>query len=71
MLYLRPELVKGVSPKGRPNLPKHIYVGERLKHWPGAVNGDPSKATREKGKAYFNEMVKGIVGLVKDMEKLK
>ena len=71
MLHLYPELVKGVSPKGKPKLPKHFYVGDRLKQWPGAVNGDPSKATREKGEAYFNEMVRGIVGLVKEMEGLK
>ncbi len=71
IMHLAPELQKGRGEKGRPKLPSPIFVKDKLKYWPGAVNGDPTKASREKGESYFNLMVDSLVKLVHDIESLK
>jgi creatinine amidohydrolase len=71
MLHLTPELVKGRSKKERPKFKRPFIASDKLKYWPGAVNGDPSLATKEKGERFFKVMVDKTVGLVADIEKLK
>ncbi|MEE9542357.1 MAG: creatininase family protein [Thermodesulfobacteriota bacterium] len=70
MLHLNPELVKGRSKKERPKFKRPFIASNKLKYWPGAVNGDPKLATVEKGERFFNVMVKKTIGLVRDIEKL-
>ncbi|MFQ5441267.1 MAG: creatininase family protein [Thermodesulfobacteriota bacterium] len=69
VLYLAPELVKGRSKEEYPGLPKPIVARDKMKYWPGAVWGDPSKATAEKGLRLFDLMVRKVTGLVKKIER--
>ncbi len=64
ILYLRPELVKGRDSAQYPKLPKPVLVRDKLRYWPGAVWGDPQKASAEKGKKLFDLMVKGFLELL-------
>lgn len=63
VLHLSPELVKGRSKEEYPNLPKPFIVRDKLKYWPGAVWGNPKKATREKGEKLISLMADKIVML--------
>jgi creatinine amidohydrolase len=71
ILYLAPELVKGRAKEEYPRLPKPIIATDKIKYWPGAVWGNPKKATVKKGERLFNMMVEAIVKLIKRVEKLK
>lgn len=68
VMRLRPELVKGTSPEEYPELPKPIVATDKRKYWKGAVWGDPSKATVEKGERLIEIMAEGIVGLMERMD---
>ena len=70
MLYLNPELVKGRSKKERPKFKRPFIATDKLKYWPGAVNGDPKLATVDKGERFFNVMVSKTIELVNEIEKL-
>lgn len=71
VLHLAPGLVKGRAKEEYPRLPKPILVGDKLRYWKGAVWGDPSKASREKGERLFDLMVKGVEDLVERLEKTR
>lgn len=68
VLYLAPRLVKGTSKEEYPALPKPVVVKDKVRYWPGAVWGDPGKATVEKGERIFNIMVKSVCDLVKKLD---
>lgn len=68
VLYLAPGLVKGRSPEEYPRLPKPIIARDKVKCWPGAVWGDPGKATAEKGEKLFNVMVDKVLELLRRIE---
>jgi len=57
VLHLAARLVKGRSKEEYPDFPRPLVVKDKLKYWPGAVWGDPGKATAQKGEAVFNAMV--------------
>jgi creatinine amidohydrolase len=57
VMHLAPRLVKGRSKEEYPDFPRPLVVKDKLKYWPGAVWGDPGKATAEKGERLFNAMV--------------
>ncbi|MFZ3072107.1 MAG: creatininase family protein [Thermodesulfobacteriota bacterium] len=63
VLYLSKGLVKGRAKKEFPKFVKPIIARDKIKYWPGAVWGDPSKASVDKGKRFFDIMVKSIVEL--------
>ncbi len=71
VLHIAPKLVKGRARKEFPNLPKPIIARDKLKFWPGAVWGDPAKATEKKGAALIELMAERIVKLVRDIKKVK
>jgi len=71
VLHLAPALVKGRSKEEYPKLPKPVVAKDKVRYWPGAVWGDPGKATAEKGEKVFNIMVQSVVSLVKRLDKLK
>jgi len=60
VLHLAPRLVKGRSKEEYPDFPRPLVVKDKLKYWPGAVWGDPGKATAEKGERLFNAMVEKL-----------
>ncbi len=70
LLYLNPELVKGRSKKERPKFKRPFIATDKLKYWPGAVNGDPELATVDKGERFFKVMVEKTAELVKEIERL-
>ncbi|CAG1064571.1 creatinine amidohydrolase [uncultured bacterium] len=60
MLHLAPRLVKGRSKEEYPDFPRPLILKDKLKYWPGAVWGDPGKATAEKGERLFNAMLEKL-----------
>lgn len=71
ILYLSEDLVKGRSGEEYPNLPKPIIARDKQKFWPGAVWGNPKKASAKKGEQLFSQMVKSAVRLVNRIEGFK
>lgn len=71
ILYLSKALVKGRSREEYPRLPKPVIARDKLKYWPGAVWGNPKKATIKKGERLFDMMVEGMEGLVKRIGRVK
>ncbi|MEE9615076.1 MAG: creatininase family protein [Thermodesulfobacteriota bacterium] len=70
ILHLLPELVKGRSKEEYPDLPKPFIVRDKVKYWPGAVWGNPEKASAGKGKKFFDIMVETLTDVVRQIEKL-
>lgn len=68
VLHLVPRLVKGRADEEYPSFPRPLIVRNKLKHWPGAVWGNPGKATVEKGERAFSIMVDALVRLVGQVE---
>jgi creatinine amidohydrolase len=60
VLYLAPRLVKGRAKEEYPDFPRPLVLKDKLKYWPGAVWGDPGKASAEKGERLFGAMVKKL-----------
>lgn len=71
MLHLGQRLVKGFSKEEYPSFPKPLIVKDKLKYWPGAVWGNPGKATKEKGEKLFNIMVSKLDEVVRTLEKAR
>lgn len=65
VLHLAPRLVKGRSKEEYPDFPRPLVVKDKLKYWPGAVWGNPGKATKEKGERLFNVMVSRLDEVVR------
>lgn len=64
VLYLAPELVKGLSAEEYPRFPKPYIVKDKLKYWSGGVWGDPSKGSREKGEKATALIVDKIIEII-------
>ncbi len=71
VLFLAPGLVKGRSKEEYPRLPKPVVAKDKVRYWPGAVWGDPGKATVEKGERIFDIMVESVVSLVRRLDKIR
>ena len=71
VLYLAEKLVQGRAKEEYPKLPKPIVARDKLKYWPGAVWGDPSKATKKKGEKFFKVMVKSVAGLIGKVDRYR
>lgn len=70
VLHLAPRLVKGRSKEEYPKIPKPFIVKNKVKYWPGAVWGNPEKATAEKGERLFNLMVDRLAELALRLDKI-
>jgi len=68
VLALQPELVQGTSPPEWPTFPEARLVRDKLRHWPGGVWGDPSRASAEKGRRLMEIAVERLVELVRELE---
>jgi creatinine amidohydrolase len=71
MLHLAPGLVNGRAREEYPAFPKPLVVKDKLKYWPGAVWGNPAKATKEKGEKLFRLMVAGLEGVIRAVERAR
>jgi len=69
ILHLAPELVKGRSKEEYPSFTKPLIIADKVSEWPGAVWGNPEKATAEKGRELFLIMVKKVLEILETMEK--
>lgn len=68
MLYLRPDLVKGLPDKSFPERPRYLILKD-IRHLMGdGVMGDPSKATRDKGRIFMDMAVQGILKAIDELE---
>jgi len=68
IMHLAPQLVKGLSAEEYPSFTKPIIIADKQSQWPGAVWGNPAKATEEKGRELFEVMVRATVDIIKKME---
>ncbi len=71
VLHLAPRLVKGRAKEEYPAFPKPFAVSDKLRYWPGAVWGNPGKASAEKGEALFGLMVEKLSELARKIEKVR
>lgn len=69
VMHLSPELVKSGGREEFPMLPKIFVVKDKVKYWEGAVWGDPSKASADKGKKLFGLMCERLSDVVERIEK--
>lgn len=68
LLVHRPDLVKGVSPKGENRTPPYAVVADARPYWP-SVTGDPSKATKAYGEKLDRLVVDELVRLVDELRR--
>jgi len=67
ILAIRPDLVKGRTEKNFSEMPQFEIVMNPRDFWPNGIQGDPSKASVEKGRV-VNEYILGkILALVKEL----
>jgi len=71
VLFLAPHLVKGRSKEEYPDFPRPLILKDKMKYWPGAVWGDPGKATAEKGERLFKVMVAKIEEVASKLERAR
>ncbi len=71
VLHLAPRLVKGRAKEEYPAFPKPFAVSDKLRCWPGAVWGNPAKASAEKGEKLFDLMAEKLSELVRKVEKVR
>lgn len=71
VLFLAPQLVKGRSKEEYPDFPRPLILNDKMKYWPGAVWGDPGKATAEKGERLFNAMVSKLEEVASKLERAR
>lgn len=65
ILHLSPGLVKGTGQREFPNFPPGIIVRNKRKFWTNGVWGDPTKATREKGRRINDLVVRKLIEFTK------
>jgi len=68
IMRLAPKLVKGTSKEEYPAFNKPLINADKLSQWPGAVWGNPAKATAGKGDELFKVMVRATLKIIKKME---
>jgi creatinine amidohydrolase len=69
MMAIRPELIKAKGMKSFPELPRFEIVADPEHFFPGGVIGDPTAASADKGRMINQYVVKGLVKLVKELER--
>lgn len=67
VMISRPDLVKQKGKKSLPKIPKYHVLRNPEKYFPEGITGDPSIASKEKGKKITDWVVNEIVRLIKGM----
>jgi creatinine amidohydrolase len=68
MMVIRKDLVKGKPPEHFPVRPRFLIM-KNVRHLMGnGVMGNPEPATPEKGKAFFDMAVTGVLGALEELE---
>ncbi|MFB3765553.1 MAG: creatininase family protein [Methanotrichaceae archaeon] len=68
MMHIRKDLVKGKSEKHFPNRPRFLVLNDVRYLMGSGVMGDPSKASPEKGREFFEMAVKGVLEALEEIE---
>ncbi len=71
MLYLREEDVKGNGKREFPNFPKFIIARNKRHFWPGGIWGDPTLASKDKGRCILEQEVKILDKIIAQLEAFK
>lgn len=69
ILVIRPDLVKGRTEKNFSEMPRFEIVANPRDYWPNGIQGDPSKASVEKGRIANKYIVAKMLALVKEISK--
>lgn len=69
ILAIREELVKGKGVPGNTRPPKFMVLRDPETHFPTGVMGDPSNASKEKGKEINDFIIGELVKLIEEMRK--
>jgi len=68
MMVIRKDLVKGLPQGFIPNRPKFLILRDTRHLMGNGIMGDPSKASLEKGKVFFEMAVHGVMIALKELE---
>jgi creatinine amidohydrolase len=69
ILAIRPDLVKGRTEKNFSEIPKFEIMASIKDFWPNGIQGDPSKASIEKGRIANKYIIGKMLALVKELNK--
>jgi creatinine amidohydrolase len=69
VIDIAPELVKGKGEAGARGMPRFEVVADPERFFPNGVNGDPTEASAEKGKALNQYIIEQVAKLVEDLKK--
>jgi creatinine amidohydrolase len=67
ILAIRPDLVKGRTEKNFCEMPKFEILANPKDYWPNGIQGDPSKASVEKGRIANKYIISKMLALVKEL----
>jgi creatinine amidohydrolase len=67
VMDIRPDLIKGKGKAGKMNTPRFEVVADPERYFIGGVNGDPTLASVEKGKAVNAYIIEQVVKLVDEL----
>ncbi len=68
VMAIREDLVKGKGEPGNTRPPKFMVLSDPEKYFPSGVLGDPTNASREKGKEINDFIIKELVDLIGKMK---
>jgi creatinine amidohydrolase len=68
MMLIRRDLVKGRPAAYFPPRPRFLVLKDIRHLMGGGIMGDPSRASPEKGKLFFDMMVQGVLGALEELE---
>jgi creatinine amidohydrolase len=69
VIDIAPQLVKGQGEAGAWSMPRFEVVADPERFFPSGVNGDPTQASAEKGKALNTYIIEQVAKLVADLQK--
>ena len=67
VMAIRPDLIKGKGEASSPNMPRFEIVPDPEKYFPTGVIGDPTQATKPKGKKLNDYVIEQLIKLVNEL----
>jgi len=68
MLVIREDLVRGLPEKHFPSRPRYLIMRDVRRLMGNGIMGDPSKASKEKGKRFMEMSVRGVLEALEELE---
>lgn len=69
ILVIRDDLVKGKGEPGKNRIPKYMVVKNPEKYFPSGIIGDPTNASKEKGREINDYIIQELVKMIEGMTK--